>query len=70
MRVNLNKKKQAQCPGCGKWNDLEIEQKHGIYHEFTCCGRYFIVNMDEENLERLSKGEKLKDIPFDWWKQI
>jgi len=56
MKINVNEKKQAQCPGCGEWNDLQLD-KDGLCHEFTCCRRNFAVHIDVENLEKLSRGE-------------
>ena len=60
MNILVNEKKQGQCPGCGKWNDLKLEHRDGLLHEFTCCHRNFVVSIDEENLELLAQG-KLKE---------
>ena len=52
MKILVNEKGQAQCPGCGKWNKLKVEHIDGLIHEFTCCHRNFTVAIDEENLEK------------------
>lgn len=54
MKILVNEKGQAQCPGCGNWNKLILD-KNGLLHEFTCCHRNFSVAIDEENLEKLKK---------------
>ena len=64
--ILVNEKKQAQCPSCGEWNDLDLEHKHGLLHEFSCCRRNFIVAIDEEGLDKLSKGKKVKKPDADW----
>lgn len=65
MKIPVNKEKQGQCPTCEKWNDLELDV-HGLLYGFTCCRRNFVIAIDSENLEKLSKGKKIKKLPDDW----
>jgi phage terminase large subunit GpA-like protein len=68
MKILVNEKGQAQCPRCGKWNELEIERVDGLLHEFSCCSNWKVA-IDEENLEKFMKG-KIKKIPKpepDWF---
>jgi ssDNA-binding Zn-finger/Zn-ribbon topoisomerase 1 len=67
MNILINEKKQAQCPSCGKWNNLIIEKSNRLLHEFTCCKRNFVVAIDVENLEKHSKGKKIKKMDDGWW---
>jgi len=67
MKVLVNHKKQAQCPSCEKWNDLQLDHVDGIYHEFTCCNRNFIVPLDEENLEKIAQGRRDIELPKPGW---
>lgn len=62
MTILINEKGQGQCPGCGKWNELEVEHIDGLLHEFTCCRRHFVVAIDQENLKKFMKG-RIKKIP-------
>ncbi len=67
LEILVNEKKQAQCPSCGDWVKLELDSD-GLLHEFTHCHRNIRVAIDEENLEKLSKGrKKIKKQPDDWW---
>lgn len=66
MDILVNEKKQGQCPSCGAWNELTLD-KNGLIHEFSCCRRNFMVAIDEENLNKLAKGKKVKKPDVDWY---
>jgi len=67
MKFLINDKKQAQCPSCNQWNDLVIESRSGIYHEFVCCGRNFVIAINKENLEKIAQGNLNIDEPEPGW---
>lgn len=66
MKLLVNSLKQGQCPSCGQWCDLLLDEK-SPYHIFSCCDRYFRVALNEKDLEKISKGKKVKPPPVDWW---
>lgn len=60
MKINVNEKKQAQCPGCGSWRELLPDHMGSENHEFKCCNRSFIIYIDKKGLEKLSKKSSKK----------
>ena len=67
MRFSINKNGKVRCHVCRSWCELEKDKLGGICHEFTCCGRNYLVAIDTEGLEKLKKGESVKPLPPGWW---
>lgn len=67
MPIELSKHGLAKCPSCGKWNRLEPEHIEGVWKEFSCCNRNFMVALDDENFQRLIEGKQLEPVPSNWF---
>lgn len=67
MKINNKDATKAQCPNCGSWCNLFLENiSDHMAHMFICCNRTFIVSINKENLEKLGRREDI-EIPDNYW---
>jgi hypothetical protein len=52
MQFLINEKKQAQCPHCAQWVDMEYNEQT-TQHEIECCRKKYAIFISQEDLEKV-----------------